>query len=88
MEIIQESRIVFIEQLLSPQVLIRRDHDIIQIAVGDLQIIEVADIPLCGYLWAHGDVGDGGELTLLHEAELLRVVVTPLQRPAFLLLEL
>lgn len=88
LEIIQESRLMFIEKFLSPQVLIRRDHDIIQVAIGNLQIIEIANIPVRGNLRPHSHISHSGKLTLLHEADLLRVVVTPLQRPAFLLLKL
>jgi hypothetical protein len=88
LKIIQEGRIMFIEELLGPQVLIGRDHDIIQIAIGDFQVIEIANVALGGNLVPDSNIGDCGQLALLHEAQLLRVVVAPLQRPALLLLKL
>ena len=52
-EIIQKRRVMFVEQLLSFQILVRRHHDVIKIAVGDLQIVEVANVSLGGDLRPH-----------------------------------
>lgn len=58
MEIIQKRRVMFVEQLFSFQILVWRNHDVIEIAVGDFQIIEIANVSLCGDLRAHSDVSN------------------------------
>jgi len=52
-EIIQKRRVMLVEQLLSFQILVRRHHDVIEIAVGDLQIVEVANVSFGGDLRPH-----------------------------------
>lgn len=78
---------MLIEQFFSSQIFIRRDHNIVKIAVCDLQVIEIADIAFSGNLWTDCDVGNSRKLTLLHKAQLLRVIVTPFQCPALLFLK-
>ena len=43
----QYCRLVLVEQLLSLEIFIRGDHYIIEIAIGHLQIVEVAYVALC-----------------------------------------
>ena len=50
MEIIQKRRVMFVEQLFSFQILVRRHHDVIEIAVSDLQIVEIANVSFGGDL--------------------------------------
>ena len=84
----KKRRVVLIKQLLCFEVFIRRDHYVIQVAVGDLQVVTVADVAFCCNLRTHRHIRHSRELTLLHKAELMRMVICPFQSPAFLLLEL
>ncbi len=58
MEIIQKRRVVLVEQLFSFQILVWRNHDVIEVAIGDFQIIEIANVSLSGDLRAHSDVSN------------------------------
>lgn len=87
-ELVEKRGLMFVEQFLSLEVLIVRDHDVVEIAIGDFEVVEAADVALGGDLRPHCDVGDCCQLALLHEAELERMVLAPAQGPAFLLLEL
>jgi hypothetical protein len=86
-EFVEKCGLMLIKELFSLQILIRRNHNVIKIAIGDFEVIETADIPFGCNLRSHSDIGHSSELALLHKAKLLRVVVTPPQGPAFLLLE-
>lgn len=48
---------MLIEEFLSLEVFIMRDHDIIEIAIRDLEVIEAADVSLGGDLRANCNIG-------------------------------
>ena len=79
---------MLIEKILEFEVLIRRLHHIIKIAVDDPQIVEGTDVPVRGDLRANRHIGHRRQLTLLHEGKLLGVVLAPLNRPTLFFLEL
>ena len=88
MEVIQKRRVMFVEQLFSFQILVRRHHDVIEIAVSDLQIVEIANVSFGGDLGPNWDIGNCSQFALFHEAELLGMVIAPFEGPALLLFEL
>lgn len=79
---------MLVEELFSFEIFVGGYHDVIQIAIGDFEVVEVTDVALGGNLRAHSDISDSGQLAFLHETELLRVVFAPSQGPALLLFEL
>ena len=43
-ELAKQCRFVFVEEFLSLEVLIGRDHDVVEVAVGDFEVAEAADV--------------------------------------------
>ena len=76
-ELQQNRGLMLIEQFLSFEILIGRDHNIVKVAVGNLQIIKIANISLRGYLRAYCYITDCCEFAFLHEGKLHWVIFTP-----------
>jgi len=79
---------MLVEKFLSLEIFIWRDHYVIEVTVSNLQIAEIADITLGSYLRSHCYIADCSQFALFHKAELLRMIITPFERPTLLLLKL
>jgi hypothetical protein len=76
-KLFQKGRFMNIKALFKLEIFIWRLHNIIKIAIGNLQVIKAADIALSGNLGSNSNVSDSGKFYLLHEGQLQRMLIAP-----------
>lgn len=51
---------MIVEKILILEILIGRQHNVVEVAVDNLQIFEITDVAISGNLGTHCHVGNGG----------------------------